>query len=90
MDYNIKCLNRYQVLKREQELNIDEVAELWSIAEDNSVTDECKLGAYLLLDQQIAAKRHFEKLTEAAQNEFKTYPIFRYYKATEEKEDGQA
>ncbi len=90
LDYNIKCLNRYQVLKRERELNIEEVAELWSIAEDNSVTDECKLGAYLLLDQQVPAKRHFEKLTEAAQNEFKTYPIFRYYKATEEKEDGQA
>lgn len=90
LDYNIKCLNRYQVLKRERKLNIDEVAELWNIAEDNSATDECRLGAYLLLDQQVPAARHFEKLTEAAQKEFITYPIFRFYKSTEENENGQA
>lgn len=83
MDYHIKCLNRYQVLKRERELTIDEVAELWGIAEDNSVTDECKLGAYLLLDLQVPAKRHFEKLAEEAQTAFRTYPIFRYYKPEE-------
>ena len=83
LDYHIKCLNRYQVLKRERELTIDEVAELWGIAEDNSVTDECKLGAYLLLDLQVPAKRHFEKLAEEAQTAFRTYPIFRYYKPEE-------
>lgn len=84
LDYNIKCLNRYQVLKRERELNIDEIAELWSIAEDNSVSDECKLGAYLLLDQQVPAMRYFEKLAGEAQNTFRTYPIFRYYNANKE------
>lgn len=88
LDYHIKCLNRYQVLKRERGLNIDEVAELWNIAEDTSATDECKLGAYLLLEQQVPAKRYFERLTEEAKNAFRTYPIFRYYRATEEKEDG--
>lgn len=90
LDYHIKCLNRYQVLKRKRGLTLDEVAELWNIAEDNSATDEYKLGAYLLLEQQVPAERYFEKLTEEAQNGFKTYPIFRYYREAEEKEDGQA
>lgn len=81
LDLYIRRLNLYQVLKRERTLNINEVAELWSIAEDDSATDEYRLGAYLLLDQQVPAKRHFEKLSEEAQNAFRTYPIFRYYNA---------
>ena len=51
--YHIKCLNRYQVIKRERELNIDEVTELWNIAEDDDASDAIKLGAYSLLDQQV-------------------------------------
>ena len=66
LDLYIRRLNLYQVLKRERTLNINEVAELWSIAEDDSATDEYRLGAYLLLDQQVPAKRHFEKLSEEA------------------------
>lgn len=90
LGYNLKCLNRYQVLKRERPLKIDEVAELWNIADDELTTDECKLGAYLLLDQPVPAMRHFKKLPEAAQKEIRNYPIFRFYKSTEENEDGQA
>lgn len=84
LDYHVKCLNRYQVLKRERGLNIDEIAELWKIAEDNTADDIYKLGAYLLLDQQIPAEHYFAKLSPKMQNEFREYPIFRYFRVMED------
>lgn len=88
LDYHVKCLNHYQVLKRERGLNIDEIAELWKIAEDNTVDDTYKLGAYLLLDQQVPAEHHFAKLSKEMQNEFREYPIFRYFRVTEDSDNG--
>ena len=84
LDYHIKYLNRYQVLKRERGLNIDEITELWKIAEDSITDDVYKLGAYLLLEQRIPAEHYFSKLSEEIQNEFRKYPIFRYFKITED------
>ena len=84
LDYHVKYINRYQALKRERGLNIDEIAELWKIAEDNTVDDIYKLGAYLLLDQQIPAEHYFAKLSKEMQNEFMEYPIFRYFRVTED------
>ena len=43
-----------------------------------------KLGAYLLLDQQVPAKHYFMKLSEEMQNKFREYPIFRYFNVKED------
>lgn len=83
LDYHIKALNRYQVLKRERELNIDEITELWRIAEDSTADDIYKLGAYLLLDLQVPAQHYLAKLSEENQNEFRSFPIFRYFRCAE-------
>ena len=84
LDYHIKYLNRYQEFKRERGLNIDEITELWKIAEDSITDDVYKLGAFLLLEQQVPAEHYFAKLSEEIQNEFRKYPIFRYFKITED------
>lgn len=88
--HQIKLINRYQVIKRERALNADELTELWEIADSNSSTEFYKFGAFLLLDQQIPAKKYFSKLDKETQEEFKTYPIFRYYKPQEKSQNGQA
>lgn len=71
---------RYQVLKRGRGFSIDEIAELRKIAEDNTADEIYKVEAYLLLDQQVSADRHFVKLSEEIQNKFMEYSIFRYFR----------
>ena len=86
-DYQIRTLNRLQIIKRSRDLNIDEIATLYQMVECKDTREDCVVGAYLLLGQQQAATIHFLRLTKDEQNNFKEYPIYRFWK-TEEKNNG--
>lgn len=79
LDYPIKMINYYQTIKRKRSFNIEEISELWNIADNSSTSDLCKVGAYLLLDQQIPAKRYFDKLDENMKQELQKYPIWHFW-----------
>lgn len=79
--YNIKLLNHLQIIRRERELDLDENGQLCNIIEQNSDNREDIItGSYLLLDNQVAAEIHFNKLEKSLQEEFKKYPIFKFWK----------
>lgn len=80
LPYDVKLLNKLQIEKRERALTMDEVKELFRIIETPGVREDVLVGAYLLLDQQIAAELHFEKFGKQLQEEFKKYPIFHFWK----------
>jgi len=80
IDYAVKELNYLQVVKRQRLFKEDELQILWDIIEDNSIDNMCKVGAYLLLEQQIPAKRYFKKLSENQKKELKKYPIYHFWK----------
>ena len=84
LPYTIKRLNHLQTIKRERKLIITELAELYSIVESNTSSEETLVAAYLLLDQQSAAEMHFLKLTQEQQENFMTYPIYHFWNNTEE------
>lgn len=75
----ITRLNELQIQKRKRGLTIAECAELMKIAESDEYDEESIIGAYLLLDDQISAKQHFEKLDAERQDCFRTYPIYKFY-----------
>lgn len=83
LDYQIKILNRLQVIRRQREFNEDELSSLYEIVESQEKNESYIVGAYLLLGQQQAAKRHFEKMSDKEQNDFKEYPIYKYWKTEE-------
>ena len=80
LPYEIKLLNKLQIEKRVRLLATDEVKELIRIIETANASEEIRVGAYFLLDQQAAAELYFEKLETLVQEEFKKYPIFRFWK----------
>lgn len=88
LDYQIRTLNRLQIIKRRRNLNADEVVTLCQMVECKDKREDCVVGAYLLLGQQQAAEIHFSNMTEEEQNNFKEYPIYRFWK-TEEKSNGK-
>lgn len=88
LDYQIKILNKLQTIKRWRDFNIDEIGVLCAMVEDKDASEDCVVGAYLLLGQQQAAEIHFAKLSEEEQKDFKEYPIYHFWK-TEEKENGK-
>ncbi len=72
----LKLINFMQIIKRERQLNEDEIRKLIILVEDSQISEEIKVGAYLLLDNQVAAKIHLKKLDGNVQEEFKEYPIY--------------
>lgn len=84
LPYTVKELNHLQTVKRERKLIITELAELYKIVENNTITEEALVGAYLLLDQQPAAEMHFSKLSQERQKNFKAYPIYHFWNNIEE------
>lgn len=80
LPYEIKLLNLLQIVRRERELNIDEVKQLCLITENSLTGDDIKVGAYLLLDNPIVAQMHFNMLDKDMQEAFKKYPIFAFWK----------
>ena len=79
---SVKRLNYFQIIKRERLLNLDERQELYGIVEDNNQED-VKVGALLLLDDQLGAEIHFSKLAVEQKIEFQKYPIWRFWKTSD-------
>ncbi len=79
IDKNTTLLNYLQIVRRERELTIDEIKQLYSIEMNPSLSDEIKVGACLLAGNQILAESHFEKMNEDIKQTFKTYPIYKFW-----------
>lgn len=79
IDMTMKRLNLLQIVKREQKLTNSNIEELTIFTEDCSASEEVKIAAYLLMDNQIAAKLHFGKLDTVRQNRFKEFPIYKFW-----------
>lgn len=77
--YDVKLLNVLQIVKRERELNRDEIKQLIAITESSTDREDIKTAAYLLLGNQNAAEIHFDKLDEEWKEGFKQYPICRFW-----------
>ena len=71
-------LNFCQVVKRERDLRSEERRHLQQIAEDVMVK-RFKVGANLLLGHQEAAEHHFRQLDEEEQENFRLWPIYRFW-----------
>lgn len=72
-------LNKYQAIKRERDLNPEEIQEILEIKHNS--TDEAVLtGASILLESFIEAQLHYNNLSEEYQKEFNTYPIVNLWK----------
>lgn len=82
LEEEIVLLNYLQVIKRKRALTSEEEKLLWKLLSSSNISDECKLGAYLLLDQMIPARDLFDSLPIDSQEEFKTFPIYRFYHDT--------
>lgn len=79
--YEIKKLNLLQIIKREHEFNSEEIKTLCDITENRAIREEILSGAYLLLDNQVAAELHFDRLESREQENFKEYPIYKFWKS---------
>lgn len=83
LDDSIKLLNRLQTIKRQRNLSDDERESLYDMAESEKTREDARVGAYLLLEQQTLANRHFKKLPDNIQRQFVQYPIYHFWKAEE-------
>ena len=79
----IRTLNYYQVLKRQGKLTAEQLKQIAAIAEDEIQTEAVRTGANLLLGNQYAAEIHFERIEENERDEFRNYPIYRFWEKDE-------
>jgi hypothetical protein len=76
---NILTLNYLQIIKRERSLDTNEVAQLCEITESPKASEQEKIGAYLLLGNQVSAEVHFERLSDDDKRTFKDFPIYKFW-----------
>lgn len=76
-------LNDLQIALRERALTFGEKSKLHTIIA-NTTDEFFKLGALLLLDEQSEAKSIIDDLPEEELERFKLFPIYRFYKTSEE------
>lgn len=88
LSYNIRKLNQLQIIKRMRDLNAAETKSLYQIILGDGVDDAIFVGAYLLLGEQKSAEEYFEKLPPEMQDEFKDYPIYHFWKKSEDENNG--
>ena len=74
----IWLMNYYQAVKRLRPLEGQERQEILSIIE-NKVDEEIYVGAYILLGDKDAARRHFEQMDGERQATFQQYPIWQLW-----------
>ena len=86
--YNLKTLNYYQVIKRVRALRREEKKTLYKIADDKGASIMERVGAYLLLDQQILAEMCFEELDAEGKEMIKNFPIYHFWNESDCK-DGE-
>lgn len=84
VEYQVKILNSLQTIKRYRKFSNEEIEKLYSIVENKDSDESCVVGAYLLLDQQLAAEIHFARLNDEEQKIFKEYPIYTFWKNLKE------
>lgn len=84
LNYEIRLLNRLQTIKRQRDFNIDEISSLYELIENNETGVETRIAAYLLLDQPKPAELHFAKLSDEERKNFMAYPIYHFWKSTQE------
>lgn len=75
----ISLLNYYQAIKRLRPFTEVEEDAIQEIIEKIPSDEAIYVGAYLLLDKQSSAKRHFAAINDNEKDEFKKYPIFRFW-----------
>lgn len=69
-------INYYQILKREGKLSQTEITKIYEIVESGTDREDLLTAAYLLIDQDGVAIKHFEKMSDDEKTEFIEYPIF--------------
>lgn len=77
-EHPIAILNYLQSVKRSRILTSTEQAEILSLIEVAQDNESIYVGAYLLLDNPVAAKIHFDKLPEESQKFFESCPIYHF------------
>lgn len=88
IDETVIKINKYQILRRERKLFFSEKQELYKIIEQTQEVT-CKIGAFILLDEQDEAQMLLETMQHKEKDEFMTYPIFKFY-SKEKSTNGQA
>ena len=77
----VRKINLWQIKRRMGTLSSEEQKEAYQIAEDPLQPESIRVGAHLILSNQIAAESHFANLPEEEKNALKEFPIFRYWQA---------
>jgi len=75
---HIRLLNKLQTIKRTRPLCEDEENQLYELIQQTDA-DDILVGAYLLLDIQKLADRHFNLLDCSQQEAFKQLPIYHFW-----------
>lgn len=88
--YSVVTINRLQITARERPLTYAEKQSL----NDIIATEQdafCRIGAFLILDEQEEANKLFTALTDKQRKTFKEFPIYKFCKQkTEDVDNGQA
>jgi hypothetical protein len=72
-------LNKYQLIRRKRDFTPVELRKLHALIESGNQREDVFVGTYLLLGNQEAAKMHFEKMDSETQNNFRQFPIFKFW-----------
>lgn len=76
----LHVLNKYQILKRNANLNDEQKAELKKIQMENAGDDEIAYAASLLLDDKASAEYHWNRLDTETQEIYKErMPIYKFH-----------
>jgi hypothetical protein len=79
LPYEYKLLNKYQLIRRKRDFTPVELRKLHALIESGNQREDVFVGTYLLLGNQEAAKMHFEKMDSETQNNFRQFPIFKFW-----------
>ncbi len=77
--FEVLLLNKFQIYKRLRDFTDEEIDELNKIIEKKDQREDIITGAYLLLGNQVSAERHFARIEPELQDNFKRYPIFKFW-----------
>ena len=80
LSITVRKINLWQTLKRMGKLTEEDQIEIFQFADDTFQEEVVRVGAYMILDNMIAAKAHFSKIPEEQKSLLRDYPIFRYWK----------
>ncbi len=79
LPYEIRLLNRLQVIKRQRNLTQSEMKKLTEIVQTPGERDDVLAGTYLLMGNTILADVYLAKLDENLRKEFLQYPIYKFH-----------